>query len=220
MDYATQRKNMVESQVRPSDVTDRRILRAMLDVPRELFVAKSQQATAYMDGAIKVETVAGGKRTMLAARTLAKMLQAADIEPGAHVLIIGGVGGYTAAIAQQLAKSVVLLEPDAAEAAAASDALRAAGVEAVTAVSGPLPEGWAEAAPYDAIVVEGAVGDLSESLLEQLKDRGRLVAILAQDGTLRAVRCVRVEGAYGMSAVFDATADYLPGFEPVAQFAF
>ena len=110
VDFAVQRTNMVDSQIRPSDVTDRRIPRAMLEVPREVFVPAAARATAYLDDQIKITGSSGGPRFLLAPRVLAKMLQHLEVAETDSVLDIGGATGYSAAILSKLAKSVIALE--------------------------------------------------------------------------------------------------------------
>lgn len=119
MDYAIQRKNMVESQVRPSDVTDRRIIRAMLELPRERFVAPTLRPLAYIDGSVPL----GRGRELMHVRTLAKLVQAADIEPGSVVLVVGAGTGYAAAVLARMAGRVVALEQDSSFADEARAAL-------------------------------------------------------------------------------------------------
>lgn len=220
MDYATQRKNMVESQVRPSDVTDRRIIRAMLEIPREAFVPEGKRAIAYMDGSVALAGSNGQRRELMAPRTLAKLIQAAEIDDGGTVLIIGAVSGYSAAIASKLAGRVVALECDPAFVSLAGQALEAGGASNVSCVAGPLPAGWQEGAPYDAIIIEGAVAFVPEALLQQLKDGGRLVAILGQGASGKAVVWTRIDGTFGSQEVFDAASLFVPGFKPVTEFAF
>lgn len=222
MDYATQRKNMVESQVRPSDVTDRRIIRAMLDLPRERFVPERFRALAYMDGPVPLTSAeaAGARRSLLPARTLAKLVQAAEIEPTATVLDVGAGTGYASALLARLAESVVALECDAGLLGVAREALRSVGADKVEIVEGELALGWPNDGPYDAILVEGAVEAVAPELLDQLKDGGRLVAIAADRSSGRATVWRRDGGAFGRTIVFDAAADVLPGFENKKTFAF
>lgn len=222
VDYATQRTNMVESQVRPSDVTDRRIIRAMLELPRELFVPEPWRAIAYMDGSVPLTPAhdAGVRRSLLAARVLAKLVQAAEIAPTAAVLDIGAGTGYSSALLSRLARNVVALESDGALAGAAREALRQVGADAVSVVEGELPHGWADEGPYDAILVEGGVEVVPPELLDQLKDGGRLVAIVG-DRTSGRVTVWRRDGStFGRTTIFDASSDILPGFETARAFAF
>ena len=219
MDYATQRKNMVESQVRPSDVTDRRIIRAMLELPRELFVPERLQSLAYMDGPVPLTTAPSrARRSLLSARVLAKLVQAAEIATVASVLDVGAGTGYAAALLARLAQNVVALESDAGLRTVALKQL--AGVPNVTVADGALEQGWANDGPYDAILVEGAVETIPPELLDQLKDGGRLVAIVGNHTAGRATVWRRDGSTFGNTAVFDAAADVLPGFEKAHAFAF
>ncbi len=136
MDYATQRKNMVESQVRPSDITDRRIIRAMLELPREAFVPEKFRALAYMDGPVPMAPAEEGRhrRTLLTARTLAKLVQTAESDASASVLHGGAGTGYGAALLNSLAHSVVALECDDELIGKAREALRSVGADKVEEV--------------------------------------------------------------------------------------
>ena len=218
MDTAIQRKNMVESQVRPSDVTDRRIIRAMLEVPRELFVPASARALAYMDGPVRLDGAA--RRALLAPRTFAKLVQAAEIAPDGAVLVVGAATGYAAAVLARLAGSVVALDCDEALLARARETLPKVGAEAVVLASGDLAEGWPTEGPYDAILVEGAVERMPPELLDQLKDGGRLVAIVRDGQAGRATVWRRAGSTFGSLEIFDAAGDVLPGFEKPRVFAF
>ncbi|HEX2843582.1 protein-L-isoaspartate O-methyltransferase [Hyphomicrobium sp.] len=221
MNYAIQRKNMVESQVRPSDVTDRRIIRAMLELPREDFVPQRVRELAYMDGSVPLATATGdGRRALLAARTFAKIVQAAEVDASSAVLDVGAATGYSSAVLSRLAGKVVALECDGGLAAIAKTALSASGVGNVTIVEGDLARGWAAEGPYDAIIVEGAAEVVSPELLDQLKDGGRLVAISGGGAAGRATVWRRDGSTYGATAIFDAAADVLPGFAKARAFAF
>lgn len=219
MDIATQRKNMVESQVRPSDVTDRRIIRAMLDLPRELFVPEKICSVAYMDGPLSLEAAGAPGRELLPPRTEAKLLQSAAISEDDAVLIVGAATGYTAALAAKLAKSVIALEVNESLAEQASQALAATGCKNVSVVTGSLPDGWHSEAPYNVVLVAGAIPGSPDELLAQLKDHGRLVAIMGEGPSSKAQVWTRVALQVSANPAFDATAPVLPGFEKVAQFA-
>lgn len=221
MDYEIQRKNMVESQVRPSDVTDRRIIRAMLELPREQFVPERLKPLAYMDGAVPLTSAAGhARRSLLPPRTLAKLVQAAEIEPEAAVLVIGAGTGYGAVLLARLAQSVVALESDPELLGLARQALVETGAANVTLIEGPLTQGRPADGPYDAILIEGAVDAVQPELLDQLKDSGRLVAIVGNGTSGSATVWRRDSSTYGRTSVFDAAADILPGFERAPVFAF
>lgn len=220
MDYAIQRKNMVESQVRPSDVTDRRVIRAMQALAREAFVPDAVKAFAYMDGPVPLAASSSGKRALLAPRVLARLVQALELEAGASVLDVGSGSGYAAALLAGIAGRVIALESDKALAEAARLALAAAGAANVTVVEGELPRGWAPEGPFDAILVEGAVESIPSELLDQLKDGGRLVAVVKRGATGRASVWRRNGRGFGAIEIFDAAADLLPGFESAPAFTF
>ena len=214
-DSALQRKNMVESQIRPSDITDRRITSAMTDIAREPFLPQGLDKTlAYMDGAIPT----GGGRAMLAPRTLARLLQLADIDAGDKVLIAGSGTGYATAIAARMSKSVVALESDEALAAIAASAL--SGQANVKFVKGELTAGHAAGAPYDVILIEGAVEDVPEALIGQLGQGGRLAAIEQGQGMGRAIVLTKSAGAVSKRVAFDAAAALLPGVVRPKGFVF
>jgi protein-L-isoaspartate(D-aspartate) O-methyltransferase len=174
-DYAQARRVMVDRQVRTADVTDLRIISALLEVPREVFVPAARRAIAYLDLDVPVN-VHG--RVLLKPMVFAKLLQAAGIGETDRVLDVGCATGYSAAVLAKLAGEVVALEEDAALARGAGETLAQAGATNLSVVSGALAAGWAERAPYDVIVLEGAADVVPDSLLSQLKDGGRLVAVV------------------------------------------
>jgi protein-L-isoaspartate(D-aspartate) O-methyltransferase len=221
-DSAQQRHNMVESQIRPSDITDRRILRGMALLPRERFVPEPLAALAYMDDAVALSMSAphapGPLRRMMPPRTLARLIQLARIEPTDVVLDVGTGRGYGAALLSMMAKTVIALEVDVELAAAAQLVL--ADYPNVTFATGPLAEGHAKGGSYDVIVLEGAVGDQLSVLLSQLKTGGRMVGISTEDGVGRATVWRRSGDTIGHSSAFEASVAALPGFERRSIFVF
>lgn len=211
--FAAQRLNMVESQVRPSDVTDRRILRAFAEVERERFVPPEMAALAYMDEAVPL--LAGHQqapqRLLMPPRTFAKLAQLAAIEASDAVLIVGAGRGYSAAVLSRIARSVTALEADETLASAAKAQL--ADLENVVVATGPLPAGPAGDQPFDVIVVEGTLFERPDALLARLKADGRLVGILVQGGIGHATRWTRTPTTFAESQAFEASAAVLPGFE-------
>ena len=217
-DFATQRVNMVDSQVRPSDVTDRRIPRAMLEVPREVFVPAVQRFLAYRDGPLQVQDGPNGGRFLLSPRVLSKMLQHLEIVEGDTVLDIGCATGYSAAVLSHLATSVTAVESDAALAQRAIANLASIGAANVTVETGAMPEGSPAHAPYDAILIEGSIAHMPPNLLDQLKDGGRLVAIIFERGIGKVALWRRYGMQFDHRLLFDAGVAPLPGFERPVEF--
>jgi protein-L-isoaspartate(D-aspartate) O-methyltransferase len=222
IDSTAQRINMVESQVRPSDVTDRRILRAMLDVPREAFVPEARRALAYMDAPVQVAPASGGgpARTLLAPRTFAKLVQLAEITPASIVLDVGCATGYSTAILARLAKAVVAVEVDAGLAAQARQTLSRQQASNAIVIEGSLAAGAPAHAPFDAILLNGAAEQVPDALLGQLKDGARLVGVLADGPAGRGQVWWRRGAGFDSRPVFDSGADPLPGFARQREFTF
>ncbi|WP_413870888.1 protein-L-isoaspartate O-methyltransferase family protein [Albidovulum sp.] len=207
-DFAARRTMMVDTQVRPNDVTKYPIIEAMLAVPREAFVPGSQREAAYVGGNLEI---APG-RVMLEARTLAKMLDALDIQPTDLVLDVGCGLGYSAAVIARMAEAVVALEEAEALAGQAQARLSAEGADSAALVTGPLAEGAARHGPYDVIVIEGAAETVPDALLAQLKEGGR-IGCLFMEGALGACRIGhKIDGTVTWRFAFNATAPVLPGF--------
>ncbi len=221
-DFVAARRMMVDGQIRTSDVTDRRVIAAMLEIPRERFLPPGTASLAYVDLDAPVGESGRGadRRRLMKPMVLAKLLQAAEIGGGEHVLDVGCASGYSAAILAQLAGTVVALEEDFALAAQASVNLRALGAANVTVERAPLTEGWPGRAPYDVILLDGASEVTPKALLRQLKEGGRLVGVLGRPPTGKAM----LYRAFGQEVsgreIFDAAAPVLPGFSRPASFVF
>lgn len=213
-DFEAMRLAMVESQLRPNAVDDRRVIRAMSTVSREDFVPDDKAALAYAEMLLPL----GDGRRMNLPLATARLLTEAVLSSDDHILIVGAAGGYTAALCARLVRSVVALEEDEALIAQGADAL--ATIENVESVAGALAEGWAKDAPYDAIIVDGAIEHLPDALVEQLADGGRLVAAMVDDGVARLVYGRKQGGAFGTTAFLEAQSATLPGFERPAAFVF
>jgi protein-L-isoaspartate(D-aspartate) O-methyltransferase len=221
-DFAAARRKMVDSQVRTSDVTDLRLIAAMLAVPRERFLPAEQAAFAYFDLDIPVGPSAAGRpaRHLLKPMVIAKLIQAAEIEDGNHVLDVGCATGYSTAVLAQLAHSPIGLEEDAGLAAQASANLQALVASEAQVVTGPLADGWPAAAPYDVILVNGTFELAPRKLLGQLKAGGRLVGILGRGPAGKAMLYRSIGGEFSGRPIFDATAPLLPGFAAPPAFVF
>ncbi len=223
IDAAIQRKNMVESQVRPNDISDRRIIRAMLQLPREEFLPVSVRSIAYMDEDVPLtspDADMGAGRALMSPRAFAKLVQLAEIAETDLVLDVGAATGYSAAVLSRLGETVVALESDADMAEKASACLEKNGVDNVVVVTGALPAGYPDEGPFDAIVVEGRIAELPDALLDQLKDGGRLVAVVEEDGVSRGAIWRRIGATFDKRTVFEAGAPSLPGFERPRSFVF
>jgi protein-L-isoaspartate(D-aspartate) O-methyltransferase len=222
IDFVEARRMMVDGQVRTSDVTDPRVIAAMLDVPRERFVPVDKQALAYLDLDVPVLGVTGRRpRCLLKPMVQAKMVQAGDIGEHDHVLDVACATGYSSAVLSRLGQSVIALEEDAGLARAAKLALSETGAANVSVITGPLTDGCAAQAPYDVILVNGTTEIVPQRLLAQLKDGGRLVVVLGHGPIGKATVFSRsIGGHVGARPVFDATAPLLPGFAKPAEFVF
>ena len=220
IDHATQRLNMVESQVRPSDVTDRRITRAMRDIPREEFVPGPLKSIAYADEHLRVSDTGNRQRYILAPRLLAKLIQLLSIEPDGLVLDIGPATGYSTALLARLGQTVIALEEDPRLAERAQATLTTLGIDNAVVITGPMRSGAPDEGPYDVILLNGAVAAVPPALLDQLKDGGLLAAVSVDNGVGRATLWVRHGMAFDRRAAFDANAPYLPSFEPEVGFTF
>lgn len=207
-DFAMRRTMMVDTQVRPSDVTKFPIIDAMLSVAREDFVPSAQREAAYMGENVPL----GGTRVVLEPRTLAKMLDALDINNDELVLDIGSGYGYSSAVVAHMAEAVVAVEEDDAMSVEAQDALSAAGIDNVILHKGLLADGAAQHGPYDVILIQGGVETLPAALIEQLKDGGR-VACMFMTGALGEVRIgYKIDGKMNWRMSFNAGAPILVGF--------
>ena len=216
LDSATLRANMVASQLRTNDVSDARVRSAMSITPRERFVPEAAAPLAYMEGCIALK----GGRVMLDARSFGKLLQLATILPNELVLDLGCGMGYSSAVLSLIAGRVIALEEDAELAAAAEQNLRALGMMNAEIVRGPLVHGWPNLAPFDVIVINGAIEVEPAGLVGQLKSGGRLVTIWREGAAGHARLYVNDDGAVGNRSAFDAQVPVLPGFEKRPSFVF
>lgn len=218
MDYAAARHNMVESQIRTNQVTDPSVVAAMDALPRELFVPKQLRGIAYVDEDLDL----GNGRYLMEPMVLARLLQAAEIRSTDVVLDVGCGTGYSTAVLARMASAVVALECDAELAARAGGLLAELGADNAAVVTGPLAEGYTAQAPYDVIVLGGAVAEPPPALCSQLADGGRLMAIVAGNGTGvgKATVTTRTAGTFSRRIVFDAATPLLPGFAPDLGFVF
>ncbi len=221
IDYAAARFNMVDGQLRTNKVTDPAVLDAFLTVPRELFVPAGLRGIAYVDDDIAL----GNGRSLIEPMVLARLLQLGAIGPQDKVLEVGCATGYATALLSRLSSSVTALESDPRLAAIARALLGQQGSSAQV-VEGKLAEGWRAGAPYDVILLNGAVAEIPPAVAEQLAEGGRLVGVVNSDGGPagrgmgEAVLMTRAEGSLSRRAVFDAAVHALPGCGRAPSFVF
>ena len=215
MDFVAARYNMVENQIRTSRINDPRVIQALRDTPREVFLPKALGGLAYVDEDVAL----GGGRFLIEPLVLARMLQAAGIAGTDVVLTVGDATGWASAVISKLASTVVMLESDGELATRGGAILSDMGCDNVAVVRGALDGGYAAQAPYDAIVFAGAVADIPVTFSRQIADKGRMVAVIRSGaGGGKVVRIVRAGDTFGRWTLFDAATPYLPGFLPKARF--
>jgi protein-L-isoaspartate(D-aspartate) O-methyltransferase len=216
IDFAAAREAMVDRQVRTADVTLYPIIEAMLAVPREDFVPPAWRPVAYLGEHVPIAP----RRVLLDPRVFAKLLDALNPGPDDLVLDLGCGYGYSAAVVARMAEAVVALEEEPTLAAEAEALLAAHSVDNAVVVAGPLAAGDPEHAPFDAVLVEGAVETLPAAIEAQVKPGGRIAAVFAVGAGGQARLGLRTEQGVSWRRLFDATAPVLPGFERAKAFEF
>jgi len=217
MDFKLARHNMVESQIRPNEVTDPLLIDAMATLPREAFVPEALAGVAYVDEAVPI----GNGRYLMEPMILARLIQIAEVQDSDAVLNVGCNTGYAAAVLSKLASAVVAVEETAELAATATEKLEELGIDNVAVMEAELKSGYPKQSPYDVILFGGAVAEIPETISRQLADGGRLVAIVQRgDAIGHGVIMTRFGDTWSTRDVFDAGTPFLPGFEPVAEFQF
>ena len=207
---------MVNGQIRTNKVTDQRVAAALLAVPRELFVPKALRSVAYVDEDIAI----GGGRYLMEPMVFARLLQAAEIEPRHVVLDVGCGTGYSTAVLARLAGSVVAIESDEELAARARELVAELAMDNAAVVISRLSDGYAEQAPYDVILLNGAVEVVPDVLTGQLAEGGRMVLVKRERGVGKAWLYRRDQGVVSGRELFDAQVMPLPGFAKPAAFVF
>lgn len=212
--YEVMRHAMVASQLRTNAVNDTRVVAAMTQVPREAFLPADARSLAYRDSLINI----GHGRSINLPMATGRLLTEAYLERGDRVLLIGAAGGYTAALLSGIVAEVVAVESHPALAQDARAAL--AGYGNVRVVEGPLPEGHAADAPYDVLLIDGAVEEVPAALIEQVRVGGRIATGLIENGVSRLATGRRTEGGFGLQPFADVDCTVLPGFERPRSFRF
>ena len=215
MDFSSARHNMVESQLRPNRVTDTVLMDALTILPREKFVPKAMQGVAYVDEAIDI----GEGRYLMEAWVLARLLEAAEVHPDDVALIIGCGSGYEAAVLSYLAGTVVALETNKKLIKRANDVLTELSIDTVAIVEGELPIGYVRQAPYDVILINGAVPVIPGCLYKQLSEGGRLVSVVGDGAYGKGTLVTSFNNVITAREVFDAGTPTLLGFEKETIFS-
>ncbi|WP_271896167.1 protein-L-isoaspartate O-methyltransferase family protein [Candidatus Phyllobacterium onerii] len=216
LNFEDLRIKMVDNQLRTTDVTDKPLLQAFLDVPREKFVPSFRMPLAYIDDDV---LVADG-RYLMEPSPFAKMAQLANIQPEDAVLDIGCATGYSSAVLSRVARSVVAVECDAELAGQAVSNLASLGFDNVVVVNAPLQGGHASEAPYDVVLIEGSVDHVPASLFDQLKNGGRLVVVEGAGNSGKSMIYVKNDGIVSGRRAFNSAVKALPGFKKIAEFEF
>jgi protein-L-isoaspartate(D-aspartate) O-methyltransferase len=200
---------MVDSQLRPQGVVDPAVVAAMGSIEREKFVPAEARPLAYMDRALALS----GGRFLVAPAALGQLLTQMAPERGQSALVVGAATGYSAAVLAHIGLDVLALESDAALAG------RARGF-GFARVEGPLEAGWSKRAPYDHILIDGAVEIIPDAIVDQLADGGRLGAALVDDGVSRLIVGRKAGSAFGYLSISDSGVPALPGFARPRAFSF
>ena len=218
LDFENARKMMVDCQIRPSKVTNQRVLDAFLAVPREAFVGKSQRSIAYIDEDLPL---AGG-RNLMEPMILARLIQALEVRPGDSVLVVGAATGYGSAILAQLSGSVIAVETRTHLVEKAQETLVSQGIDNAAVIKSRLVDGYAAEAPYDRILVEGGVEFMPELLLQQLCPKGKLAAIYRMQSSPIGVASIwtRSGKKFVRTTLFDARVPNLDEFNKKSEFVF
>jgi len=218
-DFALARRNMIDGQLRPNRVTNIQLLTVIADLPRERFLPAGLASVAYADDDVPL----GNGRCLMEPMILARLLQTLQPQPGDKALVVASGVGYGAALLARLVKSVVALESDAALAGSAEQTIKALGISNVRQVTGKMEEGSSAEAPYDVILIEGAVQHVPAAIVDQLAEGGRLGTVIAAPsaGVLGVAQLMVKEGGVASGRpIFDAGTPALPGFSSPPRFTF
>jgi protein-L-isoaspartate(D-aspartate) O-methyltransferase len=217
-DFALARRNMVDGQLRPNRVTNAALLAAVGELPRERFLPEGLRSVAYADDDVPL----GNGRFLMEPMVLARLIQALQPQPEEKALVVACGHGYGAALLSRLVKSVVAVESDPTLAGVAEQTIRDLGIANIDLTVARSEAGAAASAPYDAILIEGAVQEIPRAILEQLAEGGRLTTVVAApSGVLGVAQLVVKEGGVTSGRpLFDAGTPALPGFARPARFTF
>ena len=217
-DFALARRNMIDGQLRPNRVTNAQLLAAIGELPRERFLPDRLRSVAYADDDVPV----GNGRHLMEPMVLARLIQSLQARPDDRTMVVASGRGYGAALLARLVNSVVAVESDPVLAAAAEQITKELGVTNIRQTVGNLEAGAAASAPYDSILIEGAVRQVPQAIFDQLAEAGRLATVVAgaQGVSGAAQLFVKEGGVVSSRPLFDAGTPSLPGFAPPARFTF
>jgi len=215
-DTASACQHMIDGQLRPNEMNDERIIKAIASVCREKFVPKSLRGVAYLDDHIQV---APG-RSLMGPMIFARLIGAADVKDTDLVLDIGCATGYSSAVLGRLAEAVVALEEDEKLVEMATDVLAVESCDNVAVVKGLLTDGLAVQGPYDLIFINGMVDQIPNGLTDQIAEGGRLICVLNDNGVGKASYVTCENGIVGKRILFDATIPVLDAFKKAEKFVF
>jgi protein-L-isoaspartate(D-aspartate) O-methyltransferase len=217
-DFARARRNMVDGQLRPNRVTNSRLLAVVGELPRERFLPDTLRAVAYADDDVPL----GNGRFLLEPMVLVRLVQYLQAQESERAMVVASGRGYGAALLSRLVKEVVAVESGQALAGAAEQAFKELGLTNIQQTVGKLEQGASQSAPFDVILIEGAVQQIPQAILDQLAEGGRLSTVVAgPPGALGVAQLIVKDGGITSSRpLFDAGAPLLPGFAPPARFTF
>lgn len=218
-DFALSRRNMIDGQLRPNRVTNAQLLAAIADLPRERFLPQGLRAVAYADDDVPL----GNRRYLMEPMVLARLIQVLQSQPEDRALVVASGAGYGSALMARLVKDVVAVETDPGLAGSAEQTIKELGIANVRQVTGRMEDGYAAGAPYDVILIEGAVQHVPPAILDQLAEGGRLATVIAaaSPGTLGLAQVIVKDGGVATGRpIFDAGTPALPGFASPPRFTF
>ncbi|HYD05064.1 MAG TPA: protein-L-isoaspartate O-methyltransferase [Reyranella sp.] len=218
-DFTLARRNMIDGQLRPNRVNNVQLLAAIADLPRERFLPPGLRSIAYADEDVPL----GNGRYLVEPMVLARLIQTLQPQPEDKALVVASGAGYGTAILARLVKSVVAVEADTGLAGSADQTIRELGITNVRQVTGRMEDGCTADAPYDVILIEGAVQHVPAAIVGQLAEGGRLATVIAATsvGVLGLAQLMVKEGGVASSRpIFDAGTRALPGFATPPRFTF
>jgi protein-L-isoaspartate(D-aspartate) O-methyltransferase len=217
-DFALARRNMIDGQLRPNKVTNTALLAAIGELPREKFLPEAVRSVAYADEDVPL----GGGRYLLEPMVLARLIQTLQPQSDDRALVVGAGRGYGAALLARLVKAVTALESDPALAAAGAQIIKDLALDGVQWVAGKLEQGAPASAPYDVVLIEGAVRQVPQAIFDQLAEGGRLAVIVSGPPGAMGVAQIFVKegGVTSGRPLFEAGTPLLPGFAPPLRFTF